>query len=60
MVLHNWLSPHAEVLLFNLDLQLTIAEGTPLLLQLILTHLNKLHLNSAEDYRIWGFWFTVR
>jgi len=36
--------PHAEVLLLNLDLQLTVAEGTPLLLQLTLTHLKELHL----------------
>ena len=36
--------PHAEVLLLNLNLQLTIAEGTPLLFQLTLTHFKELHL----------------
>ncbi len=36
--------PHAEVLLLNLDLQLTVAEGAPLLLQLTLAHFKELHL----------------
>ncbi len=40
--------PHAEVLLFNLDLQLTIAEGAPLLLQVTFAHLEELHLPKTH------------
>jgi len=40
--------PHAEVLLLNLDLQLTVAEGAPLLLQLTLAHLKKLDLPKTH------------
>ena len=39
-------SPHAELLLFTLDLQLTVAEGAPLLLKLVLTHLKEAHLST--------------
>ncbi len=40
--------PHAEVLLLNLKLQLTVAEGAPLLLQLTLAHLKKLDLPKTH------------
>ena len=41
-------SPHAELLLLNLDLQLTVAEGTPLLLELLLANLKEPHLNMSQ------------
>ena len=41
-------SPHAEVLLLNLDLQLAIAEGTPLHLQLFFIDLKEAHLYSSS------------
>ena len=40
--------PHAEVLLLNLDLQLTVTEGAPLLLQLTLAHLKEPHLPKTH------------
>lgn len=55
-----WLaSPHAELLLLNFDLQLTVAEGAPLLLQLLLAHLKEPYLDMSQqstEHRVTTEW----
>ena len=50
--------PHTEALLLNLDLELSIAEGSSLLFQLALAHLKETHLHqqSQRDYPE-DFWY---